>query len=84
MTKDVPAYAIVGGVPAKIIRYRFDPQMIERMLMPRWWDYHVADFAGMDVVDPSAFLDELDAASRRKKSRPIALRNSTSAQRSQR
>lgn len=32
VTKDVPPYAIVGGVPAKIIKYRFDPEMIEELL----------------------------------------------------
>lgn len=38
VTKDVPPYAIVGGVPAKIIKYRFDQIMIERLLSLRWWD----------------------------------------------
>lgn len=32
VTKDVPPYAIVGGVPAKIIKYRFEPEMIEELL----------------------------------------------------
>lgn len=32
VTKDVPPYAIVGGVPAKVIKYRFDPEMIEELL----------------------------------------------------
>lgn len=32
VTKDVPPYAIVGGVPAKVIKYRFDPKMIEELL----------------------------------------------------
>ena len=32
VTKDVPPYAIVGGVPAKVIKYRFSPEMIEELL----------------------------------------------------
>ena len=39
VTKDVPPYAIVGGVPAKIIRYRFDENTRKRLLDSRWWDY---------------------------------------------
>lgn len=39
VTKDVPPYAIVVGVPAKVIRYRFDEQTIARLLESRWWDY---------------------------------------------
>ncbi len=37
VTKDVPPYAIVGGVPAKIIRYRFDAEVIEELLELKWW-----------------------------------------------
>lgn len=39
VTKDVPPYAIVAGNPAQIVRYRFDPQTIERLLRIRWWDW---------------------------------------------
>lgn len=38
VTKDVPDYAIVVGVPAKILRYRFDETMIATLLELKWWD----------------------------------------------
>lgn len=38
VTKDVPPYSIVGGVPAKVIRYRFTEEQIKKLLTIRWWD----------------------------------------------
>ncbi|MCM1251813.1 MAG: hypothetical protein NC321_03260 [Clostridium sp.] len=38
VTKDVPPYAIVAGVPAKIIGYRFNEEQIEKLLNIKWWD----------------------------------------------
>ena len=38
VTKDVPPYAIVGGVPAKIIRYRFPEDVVNKLLEIKWWD----------------------------------------------
>jgi len=37
VTKDVPPYAIVGGVPAKLIRYRFDEETRNRLMASEWW-----------------------------------------------
>ena len=42
VTKDVPPYAIVGGSPAKLIRYRFDEETIELLQESQWWDRDLA------------------------------------------
>lgn len=39
VTKDVPPYAIVAGVPAKIMRYRFEPKICQELLESAWWDF---------------------------------------------
>ena len=41
VTKDVPPYAIVAGVPAKIIRYRFPKNIRERLLKVKWWNWPI-------------------------------------------
>lgn len=39
VTKDVPPYAIVGGVPAKVIKMRFSEEIINELKDMRWWDW---------------------------------------------
>lgn len=42
VVKDVPPYAIVGGVPAKIIGYRFSEETRARLLKTRWWEREIS------------------------------------------
>ncbi|MNV25507.1 Chloramphenicol acetyltransferase [compost metagenome] len=41
VTTDVPDYAVVGGNPTKVIRYRFDDDTIARLNALAWWDWPV-------------------------------------------
>lgn len=41
VTKDVPPYAIVAGNPAKIIKYRFSPEIIDILLTIKWWNWPI-------------------------------------------
>lgn len=53
VTKDVPPYAIVGGVPAKVIKYRFEPEMIEELIK--------IDYSKLTKVQIEQHIDELYA-----------------------
>lgn len=60
VTKDVPPYAIVAGMPARIVRYRFSPDVIAALLALQWWDYRLADFGDLDTRDVTGFIRRLE------------------------
>ena len=60
VTRDVPPYAIVAGVPARIVRYRHSPAMIASLLGTRWWERPVEELLHLPLNDPEAFIDQLD------------------------
>ena len=49
VTKDVPPYAIVGGVPAKVIKYKFPQEVIDRLEEIKWWN--LSDEKITEVID---------------------------------
>lgn len=60
VTKDVEPYSIVGGVPAKPLRKRFDDATVERLLASEWWRVRPDLIKGLDYSDVSAMLDRID------------------------
>lgn len=62
VTKNVPPYAVVAGVPAKIIKYRFDTVTIRRLQASEWWKLTDDELrlVGSYVTDPALFLDKVN------------------------
>ena len=58
VTRDVPPYAIYAGNPARLIRYRFAPPIVEGLLRSRWWELSEdqLSLAAEHFTDPEAFL----------------------------
>jgi acetyltransferase-like isoleucine patch superfamily enzyme len=62
VTKDVPPYSIVGGNPARILKFRFSDEIINKLLEIQWWDYS-ADFIKINIdkfTKPILSIEDLD------------------------
>jgi virginiamycin A acetyltransferase len=67
VTKDVPDYAVVVGVPAKVIRYRFPLEISQRLLALRWWEFDdrvLKQHRLKDIEASLQFLKQLPDSSR--------------------
>src|SRR5579871_4367995 len=60
VTKDVPPYAIVAGVPATIIRFRFPENTIARLIRSAWWDLELSQLSGLSFNDIERCLDQIE------------------------
>lgn len=59
VTKDVPPYTVVGGVPAKFIRKRFDDETIIKLLRLKWWDWREEKIKDNIQAIKSGHIEEL-------------------------
>ena len=59
VNEDVPPYAIVVGSPAKVLRYRFDPQTIKSLLASKWWDLLPEEMSDVNFAQIDQALDQI-------------------------
>lgn len=61
VTHDVPAWAIVVGVPARVLKYRFDEQTRQRLAAIEWWTIDEDELRRLDASDVKACLSALES-----------------------
>lgn len=60
VTKDVPAYSVTAGNPARVIRYRFEEEIIQKLLKLQWWKYGPDIWKGIDITNPREAVKRLE------------------------
>lgn len=59
VTRDIPPYAIVAGVPARVLRYRHAPELASQLVESHWWDIDPASLKSLPFDQPDVFLSLL-------------------------
>lgn len=67
VTKDVPPYAVVAGVPAKVIKYRFDTETVRQLLATEWWNLTDEELSqvGSYIKEPVLFIEKVNDVRKR-------------------
>ena len=60
VTHDVPPYAVVAGVPARIVKYRFPKEIIDKLEELKWWDYPEDFIVRLPFDDIDACIKKLE------------------------
>lgn len=78
VTKDVPPYAVVGGNPAKVLRYRFTEEQRAALLEIKWWDWTDEEVRDAVPLLAGTDIDEFIEYARAKKGVPAKPADATS------
>lgn len=60
VVNDVPPYAVVAGTPARILRFRFDPDTIAAIEKIQWWHYGLSALDSVDFTDPQLAIPTIE------------------------
>jgi acetyltransferase-like isoleucine patch superfamily enzyme len=60
VTRSVPPFAVVAGVPAQVRRMRFSERTIERLLRLKWWELELSELSGLPFRDVERCLDRIE------------------------